>query len=159
MTTPARNARQTSRRCEFPNRRCRSVSKCAATAPSEDGAADSSPSAVLHLAREADAPSTFCVEGPSTGAALASANTAALLPDVSAGNTSTGTNFVSAGATAVSSWRCRPFNRCCLGSNESSCNREERRSYKCQHCSPGSECCPSYPCHQRCRLFKKLQCR
>ena len=48
------------------------MSANAATAPSGVRAADPSPGAVLHLAEAANAPSTLCAEGSSTGAAAAS---------------------------------------------------------------------------------------
>jgi len=56
------------------------VSAHAATNPSVVHDADPSPGAVVHLVEAANAPSTFRAEGSSTGAASASASTAALSP-------------------------------------------------------------------------------
>jgi len=79
------------------------ISLTAAMSANADGApsgvrtAEPSPGAVLHLVD----PSTLCADGPSTGAASASADTAALPSDFSAANFPTGTDFVSAGAEAT----------------------------------------------------------
>jgi len=62
------------------------VSANAATAQSGVRAADPSPGAILHLTEAANASSTLCAEGPSTGAASALADTAALPPGFSAAN-------------------------------------------------------------------------
>jgi len=67
---------------------------CDITAPLGVLTADSSPD----LAEAANTPSTLCAEGSLTGAASASANTAALSPGFSAANLPTGTTCVSAGA-------------------------------------------------------------
>ena len=132
------------------------VSANAATSPSGVSAADPLTLAVLHLAEAANAPSSFCARGPSTGAA--SSDTAALPPGFSAANLphrhclclSKGSGY------PTRSWCYRPFNRYCLGPNE--CNR---RSHRCQRCNPGIQCCPSSDCpsYQHCSLVTTLQCR
>jgi len=51
------------------------------------------PPYVVHLVEADNAPKSFCAQGSSTGAAAASANTAALPPGFSAANLPTGTRF------------------------------------------------------------------
>jgi len=116
------------------------VSANAATAPSGVRAADPSPGAVVHVVEAANAPSTLCAEGSSTGAASASANTVSLPPGYSSANLPTGTTFVSAGVEAGPSVAGAVSTDAALAPTMCSC-----RSHRYEHCSSSSKCCPSCP--------------